>query len=140
MMNLYNEVDNKEKKIKYRLRFEYLVCLVPGIGNIIGLVISIFSGHIKYYITYIIYSIFFYLTGGALTYLTIQINNNIVSALLSYIVIITFWLIIPLYVLYKFIFYVDELVLLKYIQKGYVRSDGEAFAKIEIPFIFKWWQ
>lgn len=139
-MDLYNEIENKEIKIKYRLRFEYLVCLIPGIGKVIGLIIAIFSGHFKYYITYLIYSIFFYLTGGALVYVATQLGGSVLSALLSYLVIIVFWLIIPLFVLYKFIFYVDELVLLKYVQKGYVRSDNEEFDKIQIPFIFKWWQ
>lgn len=139
MIELYNEVENKEIKLKYRIRFEYLICLIPGIGKLFGLLVACFSGHIKYYIYYMLLSVFIYLTGGSLVYLITFLPLGVFSTILSYIVIVLFWLIMPLYVLYQYMFFVDELVLLKYTQKGYAKLDNVE-EEICIPFIFKWWQ
>lgn len=137
-MILKREVDNAEVEVAIRFRLEYLICIIPFVGKLVGLVIAIFTKRLRVYVNYLLISIILYVGGGTLVYLTmVVLPPNIVSIVIRYLILLVFWFALPMYCLYQLMFFCDDVILKRYYQNGFV-NKGVDYNKLKAPLFLKW--
>ncbi len=120
-MVLLLEKEEQQIKINYRIRYEYVLLLIPLVGIFLSVAIGLATKNLRRVINVSLFKFGSFMLGGLSMYLFLQYNmyDQLLLAIIELIVLSVLWIVVPMYCTYILVYVSDDAKLFSYIQNGY---------------------